>query len=301
MNLLGGYLGLRDGQPEGNGVDRYGLIKDRLQALMPDRVDDVAPYVATMLGLSLAGEKARALPYLVEAGDRAARVYSTYEAIGYFTQAIEVLDSDGASDLGLARRAYEGRGGALTFGQRVPEAVQNYHTMLHVAQGRGNMPMQVSALNKLGWVTALMQGQFPEAEEHLVDAERLALECEDLAGLAELHMTYCYLRVPFGNFEDAVDHLNESDRIGRALDMDEPRLFGLTHKAHTLTYMTRFEDARVVAREALSLAEELGNRKCMSEIVGFTNAFHLLRDGDLDAAAGSAEQGMNMAAQIRGR
>ena len=44
--------------------------------------------------------------------------------------------------------------------------------------------MQVSALNKLGFVSALIQGQFPEAEAHLVDAERLARQCDDLPGLA---------------------------------------------------------------------------------------------------------------------
>ena len=176
--------------------------------------------------------------------------------------------------------------------------VENYHTMLHVAQEHGDLPMQVSALNKLGWVTALMQGQFPEAEEHLVDAERLALECDDLSGLAELHMTYCYLRIPFGNFEDAVDHLNESDRIGRELDLEEPRLFGLTHKAQTLLYMTRFEDAWAVTQEAVHLAKELGNRKWLSELVGFPTAFYHLRNGDLDATSETAEQGLNIAAQI---
>ena len=267
-------------------------VAECLEQIDKENVNDIARHYME------SREQGRALPYLAEAGDRAARAYSTNEAIGYYTQALQVLSGDGVQDLSLAKRVYEGLGGALTFGQRVGEAVENYHTMLHVAQEHGDLPMQVSALNKLGWVTALMQGQFPEAEEHLVDAERLALECDDLSGLAELHMTYCYLRIPFGNFEDAVDHLNESDRIGRELDLEEPRLFGLTHKAQTLLYMTRFEDAWAVTQEAVHLAKELGNRKWLSELVGFPTAFYHLRNGDLDATSEAAEQGLNIAAQI---
>ena len=158
--------------------------------------------------------------------------------------------------------------------------------------------MQVSALNKLGFVTALFQGQFPEAEQHLMDAERLALECNDLPGLAELHMTYCYLRVPFGNFDDAMSHLNESARIGGDLDLEEPKLFGLTHIANTLTYMARFDEAWQSVQEARKLAEELGNRKWLSELMALTSPLYHLRNGDLEEASRSAEEGADLAAQI---
>jgi predicted ATPase len=59
-----------------------------------------------------AQEQARALPYLVEAADQAGREYSTSEAIGYYTQALKILDD--VKDAKLARRTYEGFGGALT-------------------------------------------------------------------------------------------------------------------------------------------------------------------------------------------
>ena len=70
----------------------------------------------------------------------------------------------------------------------------------------------------------------------------LALDCNDLPGLAELHMAYCYLRVPFGLFDDAVEHLSESAKIGRDLQVEEPRLFRMIHTANTLLYMTRFDE-----------------------------------------------------------
>ncbi|MCI0844688.1 MAG: AAA family ATPase [Chloroflexi bacterium] len=243
-----------------------------------------------------AGEQVRAVPYLVEAGEHAARAYSSTEAIGKFNQALEILAD--AKDVGLERRAYEGLGGSLTAISDVAKAVETYHKMYHSAQDFDDSPMQVSALNKLGFLTGLVQGQFPEAEGHLAEAERLARESGDFAGLAELQMTYCYMRVPFGEFDEALQHLEEAAEIGRNLELDEPRLFGLTHIANTLNYMTRFDESREKVLEALSLAEQLGNKKWQSELLGYTTPLYHLRNGDLDAAFESAQQGQDLAASI---
>ena len=265
-------------------------VAECLERLDPNRVGEISRHFLE------AREEARALPYLTDAGDRAARAYSTVEAIGHYTRALEILGT--VNDQSQARRTYEGLGAALTFANDVPRAVENYHDMLHAAQEYGDLPMQVSALNKLGFVTALMQGQFPEAEEHLVDSERLARQCDDLPGLAELHMTYCYLRVPFGQFDDAIEHLSESAKIGQELELEEPRLFGMVHTANTLMYMTRFDEAWRAIREARGVAEGLGNRKWLADLKGLASPLYHLRNGDLDTAYREASEGASLAARI---
>ena len=265
-------------------------VADCLEQMQPDGVGDIARHLLE------AREETRALPYLVEAGDRAARAYSTTEAIGHYTRALEILESH--RDQALARRAFEGLGSALAFGNDVPRAIENYRRMLQAANDYGDLPMQVSALNKLAFATALMQGQFSEGEKHLGQAEQLALECNDLPGLAELHMTYCYLRVPFGLFDDAVDHLSQSAQIGRDLELEEPRLFGMTHIANTLMYMTRFDEGWKAVQEARQLAEELGNSKWLSELLGLASPIYHIRCGELDSASRSAEEGARLAARI---
>ena len=139
------------------------LVAECLERTDAERVNEIGRYYLE------AGEKARALPYLVEAADRAARAYSTHEAIELYTQALKIRETD--SDPQLARRAYEGLGGALAFSNEVPKAVETYRSMLQEGRDHGDQPMQVSALNKLAFVTALMQGLLPEAEQHLVDAD----------------------------------------------------------------------------------------------------------------------------------
>ena len=138
----------------------------------PDRVTDIARHFLE------AREDLRALPYLVEAGDRAASAYSASTAIESYRAALDILDT--TMDLPLARRAHEGLGSALTFSFDISGAMEVYHTMLHIAEEHEDIPMQVYAHNKLGFVTALMRGEFPEAEKHLEDAERLAHSCNDL-------------------------------------------------------------------------------------------------------------------------
>ena len=254
------------------------------------RVTDIARHCME------AREEARALPYLVEAADRAARAYSGSEAIGFYRQALEVLES--VEEPVLARRAYEGRGGVLTFSGDVEGAMKNYHQMYHAAEKHGDGPMQVSALNKMGYVTALLKGEVPEAEEHLVDAERVARECGDRAGLAEMHMTYCYIRTATADFADAEDHLRESAQLGAELDLEEPRLFGLTHTAATMVFMTRFDEAWEVAEEARELAEKVGNRKYLAELLSGTVPLIHIRNGDLDAARQSAEEALALSEEI---
>ena len=62
--------------------------------------------------------------------------------------------------------------------------------------------------------------------------------------------------------------------------------------------MTRFEEAWKTIQEARNLAEELGNRKWLSDLLALASPLYHLRNGDLDAAFQSAEEGTQLAAQI---
>ena len=265
-------------------------VAECLEQTEPDRVNDIARHFME------AREQVSALPYLIEAGDRATRAYSTASAIDLYRKALGILDT--ALDLPLARRAHEGLGSALTFSFDIGGAVETYHKMLHLAEEHEDIPMQVSALNKLGFVTALMRGEFPEAQEHLEDAERLARSCNDLPGLAELHMTYCYVFVGTGDLAGALGHQKESLQIGRDLDDDESRLFGMVHIANTMAFLARFDEAWERGEEAREKAEELGNRKYLSEALTFPIPLYHLRNGDMGSAREAAEEGMNIGAQI---
>jgi class 3 adenylate cyclase/tetratricopeptide (TPR) repeat protein len=255
-----------------------------------ERVNEIARHFVE------ARQSAKALPYMVTAGDNASRNYSTQEAIDFYTQSLDILENEKNS--ALARKAYEGLAGALTFEFDVPGAVNAYHKMIHEAEDYNDMPMKVSALNKLAFVTGAMQGQYPEAESHLGDAEGIARDCNDLEGLAEMHMNYCALRIPFGEFEDAHEHLTEAAELGETLDLEEPRLFGLAHISTAKVCMTEFDEAWESANEALEVARKFGNRQYESEVLAMPVPFCLLREGKFDQASEAATKAHQIGSQI---
>ena len=265
-------------------------VAECLEIVDSESVNDIARHFLE------AHEEKRALPYIIESGDRAARAYSTEEAINYFNQALKVLKD--VQNLDLARRAYEGLGRTLTFTNDIPATVENYQSMYKYAAERHDIPMQVSALNKLSDIVAMRLGQFPEAENFLLDAENMARNYQDLPGLAELFMVRCGLCIAKGDFDGAVNYLSESVHIGNELNLKEQMALGLTHIANTQLYMTRFEEAWKTAQEVRKITEEVGNQEHLAEILTYSIPLYHLRNGNIVEARKSAEEGMQIATQI---
>ncbi len=265
-------------------------VAECLERVDKEQVNDIARHFLD------AEDNARALPYLVQAAERAARAYSTPEAIGLFTRAIEILKH--VIDLDLSRRAYDGLGGALMLMFDIPHALAHYNAMLAYGRENEDIPLQVSALNKLGMIEGQFMGQFEPAEQHLLEAERLAREFEHRPGLAELYTVRCGICTMKGDFGNAARYLTESATIGREMNIKEQEAFGETHTANTLTYMAQFDQAFAKSQDALKVSEEIGNQMHIAEVKLFPIPFYFLHKGDLDKARQSAEEGVQIAHRI---
>src|SRR5205085_7361881 len=100
----------------------------------------------------------------------------------------------------------------------------------------------------------------------------------------------CALSLPTGNFADAVKTLGDSvENASAAPGMREELATALGHLALTMTYYTRFDEAWRAAQECRQVAEEIGNRSHVAEVLVFPIPMCLLRDGDADAALHAAE------------
>lgn len=266
-------------------------VADWLERFEPHRAADLAHH------LFQAKEDARALPYALAAGEQAAHAYSAVEAIDWFRRTMPLLST--VTDSSLARRAYQGLGAALELTGRAEEAAATYREMQQLARGWGDIPMQVSALNKLGFVQALRLRQFEAAQNTILESERLAREFGDGRGLVEAATVKCGLCLPMGDFPDAVETLGDSVAVARAApDMREELATALGHLALTMTYSTRFDEAWEAAQECRRVAEELGNRSHVAEVLVFPVPVYLLRSGDADGAFRAAEEGLHIATEI---
>ncbi|MCK5430325.1 MAG: hypothetical protein KAI94_12680, partial [Anaerolineales bacterium] len=268
----------------------HGRVGEILEQRDPERVNDIARHFLA------AKQGQRALPYLVEAGEHAAHAYSTPEAIGFYEQALKILETE--PDLALTRRAYEGLGSALTFANEIQRTIETYQAMLAQAETSGDIPMQVSALNKLSFVSALRLGQFQEAENYIAEADRRARANEDKHGLSELNLIRCMMCTAVADFEGVALYMDETVALGRELDAKEQMALGLAHIASSQVYMLRFEESEKTLQEGLQLSREIGDREHEAENLAGTATILNWSKGDLDAAQQSAEEGLQIARQI---
>jgi tetratricopeptide (TPR) repeat protein len=150
----------------------------------------------------------------------------------------------------------------------------------------------------MAFITATFHGELQQAEALLAKSERIARDYQDVAGLAELHTIQCSVCLSNGDFAGAVDHFDQSAELGEQLDLEEPLLFGISHTATTLMSMTRYEEGWQKAQEARRLAERLGNRKYLAEVLTQPYVDYHISRGDLRAARDSAQEGLAIAIPI---
>jgi len=158
--------------------------------------------------------------------------------------------------------------------------------------------MQVSALNKLAGVYALRLGQFPEAEQFLARAERLAHEYDEPSGMAEGAVIRCQMCTARADFDAVVAHMQEVVAIGERLGSPQHRATGLEHVASSLAFLTRFDEAWEKGQLALQLAREIGDREHEAWVLCTTLPICLLRDGLFDSAREHVTQGVEIAGRI---
>jgi predicted ATPase/class 3 adenylate cyclase len=275
------------------------LLSNRreLHRMSAEAIEDRDPHAAAEIAHHLVEARltGRAIPYLVQAGQQANQAYAAEEAIRYFRTALE---SD-ASDPAQLVQIYEGLGSALTFTNRIPEALQVYQEMLAKAESNGSIAMQISALNKLASVTALNMGKFQEAETLLDQAEMLANQHHEKAGLPEANLLRCQICTARADFENVVYYMDQVVQIGQELDNQEYVAMGLNHVALSLIYLTRFKQAEERAREGLKTARQIGDRIHEAELLSETWPLLAFHHGDLEQAEGYLHQGLEIANRIQ--
>lgn len=256
----------------------------------PEAVADIARHLLE------ARQVARAVPYLVQAGEKAARAYATEEAIGYFRQALEFLSM--VEEDGLARRTYEGLGSALRFANRIPEAKDIYQEMLALAESTGDVPMQISALNKLAGLYALLMGQFQEAEGLLARAEALSRQNEEKSSLPETSLIRCQMCTAQADFKSVVEYMDEVIGIGEDLGSPEYVVMGLEHVSTSLVYMTEFDKALPKGKRGLEIARQINDREHEASFLSVTLPMIYIRRGEFEKARTALQEGLEIATKI---
>ena len=156
-------------------VQLHATIAAHLERLQPERVEDIADHYVR------ARQPERAAPFLVAAGERAARAYATPEAIERLERALELLGED--ADAALVRRALEALGEARQLAFDLPAASAAFERLRGEGERRGDVPMRVSGMTKLAFLRGSFFDERIEALSDLAEAERMARASNDGEGL----------------------------------------------------------------------------------------------------------------------
>ncbi len=271
----------------------HSSVAEFLIAISPERVSDIADHL-------VAGrQSARAIPFLVAAGEAAAGAYALDAAAARFDQALDLIDDE--TDSALLRRSLEGRGKIDEYRFDLTAAADIYQQLIDEGERRGDVRMQVSGINKRSLIRGFFFDEREAALEQLGASEQLARDLDLGDGLVEACISQCYLRTAYAEFDEVEHYMKEVTALGIETGAEEPTLFGMTHYANTLLFLTRFDEALLESEAALARAEELGNLHYQAELLTFAIPICHMRNGDVEAANASVERGMEIAQRIGDR
>ncbi len=269
----------------------HAAAADHLQQTEPGQVGAIADHLVK------SGQREAAVPFLVSAGQQAARAYAIPEAIRRLELALEIMGDDGEPD--LVHRALESLGQAKEFSFDLEGAADVYARLRAEGERHAHVPMQVSGINKAAFLKGFFTDDRDGALAELSTAEELSSEHGH--GLVENYMFQCYLRTSHAEFDEVESYMSQLADLGRTLEHDDATLFGMAHLTNTLAYLCRFDEVLENAEATVAAARERGDLKHEAAMLTFPIPITHLRNGDVEAALAAIEAGMEIALHIGDR
>lgn len=179
----------------------------------------------------LSDRRDQALPYLIQAGQKAAGIYAFEVAADYFERALALMDALGVQEAAQRWMVLESLGWWHTILANTPRAVQRFNQAATLQPSNGWQPARRDRARVLrGAVMALITaGDVDAAEEHLKAALAEVDETEDAAEYAHVLYNVAQFHWHRGEYQQAFDaaqqslgvaeRLNDSGAIARAFEM----------------------------------------------------------------------------------
>ena len=262
-------------------------VAECLEKLEPDRVNDIGRHFFE------ASEEERALPYCVEAGDRAARSYAGAEAILSYTRALEIAGRHSASNQDLAY-LYTALGRTLELGGQHGDAIAKYQELEQLGLQRGDRTLEIAGLIPQATILSTYTGKFDPEEGRTLSNRSLALarELKDYRCEAKALWNLMLLETFGGHdHERALGYGEQALAIARQHGLSEERAFILNDIARVYFVSGRKEDAWSVQKESLELWRKQGNLPMLGDsLITSAGAHYLL--GQFDEALASVEEAL---------
>jgi DNA-binding SARP family transcriptional activator/predicted ATPase len=256
-----------------------------------------------------AGMTVKAVEYLLQAGNRAARLFANDEAIAHFKHGIKLVETLGDTpqrdQLELALQLALGVPLMARHGFSGEELAKTYGRAWELTRGGEASPERYQTLVGLASYNNL-RGDFLEAIEIGKELLRIAKQLRDpgLTTLAHHHLSVSLLYL--GKPTDFLDHrermvaLYDSQRdrpLGHKLGFDS-QLSNLSHAGYAYFFLGYPDKARHLSLKAVKLAKALGHPFFLSFTLAFAGYSALYRR-DLETAREMALETIAVASEHR--
>lgn len=252
------------------------LIETRASA-----VPDIARHLVE------SGDLEKAFPYLVEAGRQASRSMALADAIQLLETAVENIPV--SADPSLVEAAHETLGESYALVPDLSQASAAYQRLYDYGEEAERPRARVSALNRLGYATAVIGGDLEGANRLLLDAKALAEDAGDEVGLAEYHMNACFVASLAGQVDTAVAHDEATVELGEKSGVRAIYLSGLVRRAMNYVALVDLEQAVPALEAAMDQAGD-GPEESIALLDAFGKGLIRYFRGDLRGALEAAEK-----------
>jgi len=205
------------------------LVAQTLEQQLTGRLDESAAVLGRHF--AEAGDTPRAIAYMTQAADLAARGYANAEAIDLYSRAIELcagLPPENPASSGQLAHLYGRRGRALELSNRFEEASAGYEELERLASARDDSPLVLEALN----LQATLHGTPQMFDARRADdlnqrALHLAQELNDREAEVRVLWNLLLLHTFSGDMEQAQEYGETGLSLARSLGLHERAAFCL--------------------------------------------------------------------------
>jgi predicted ATPase/predicted negative regulator of RcsB-dependent stress response len=263
----------------------------------PEALVGVAPQLA--LHFEKAGTLDRALSYLKQSGDAAARIYANTEAIAHYSRAIDIARRLGtcAEDLSPL---YMRLGRSLELNAEYDRVLATYEEMEKVARQLEDRSMALASLVARVTIRAVPSVVHDPGRARMLGGRALALarELNDQAAEARILWSLSLAHYFENQLAEAIDHGERSLTLARELDLREQTAQTLNDLGGLIyLHSGRIPQAIDALEEAGGLWEEMGNRPMLADSLSGASTAYVYA-GEYDRAIALSEQAFDISRSI---
>jgi len=271
-------------------------VGEAVEQLFGDRLEENAHLLAHHF--HQADDKERALRYSVMAGEVAARLYASDEAITHYGRAIEIAKETGPSSEQIIS-LYLARGRAQEISGLQDEALSGYQELADLGRDTSRADIELAALLPMVTIRSTLGGRPDPAVARELSERSLGLaqQLGDHPSEARILWNELLIEILAGDYQKALEFGERSLVIAHQYGLEEQTAFARQDTARAQVALERFADARDSLEGARAYWRSSGNQVMLADNMYNSSGVFYVR-GEFAEGTALASEGLEISRGI---